>query len=135
MSHLLKNLGPPCTCAVKINKGCIGKCIVYDPLILAKKLTCDVSRLPEKAKEYYFANEYKFKKSVAINEFMIATKYGIDLHICDSFIKGYEHKFITNVISLINVLCRTVDGIYIPNKKLSFDEESFKYTLVFQDLG
>lgn len=107
----------------------LGKYVVFDPRELAKFLCCDVKNLSDKVRAYVVEHpEVKVLKDVP-KSYMLGNVINNDY---DNEIRKYKNfESCIDYGILINVLCKTFDGLYIPSRPLNFDKERFYNVVVF----
>lgn len=144
MSDILKNMSVPPKSAVSFKIEQVQKYLLFNPLTLRKLLqeknytSSDISKASQ---EYYFSNLKSFEKVRQPSGYMISEC--IDLLIDDAYlIKNEEemNNYLTtnyllseckNIELMILVFCKTINDLYIPSRKPSFEDAKFKKILMF----
>jgi len=97
-----------------------GKKLLFDPVVLANKLNCLIDEVHIKAFEY--ATKKDLENSLKkVNKYIIGSISN----------NNNEDEICEDIDLLIIVFASTYGCLYIPNKKLSFDEERFSKKIWF----
>ena len=121
----LNNMSAPPRTKAEINIKQIDRYLVFSPLTLARQLKCSLKLLPFMVKEYVDGHKNIFSSIKRPNGYMIA-------NVVPNIRKTDFHYEICKDIDLeIIIFGSTVNGFYIPNRELSWDEDKFANTLCF----
>lgn len=99
------------------------KYILFDPNVLCKLLKCKKSELINSINKYVAKNPKYI--SASPNSYLFALKK-------DKY-DNYDHSICKDIDLLLCVFSKTVDNIYIPNRKPLFIDEKFDSVLLFME--
>ena len=104
---------------------------VFNPDTLFKLLCATDENIIQKIEEYikiFNLKEEKRPKGYMLSPIVLNTSIS---HI--TIFGKAKLKYIDNIDLLINVLGRTVGNLYIPNREISFNEDSFRGIYIFPE--
>lgn len=135
MSDILKNMSAPPKSVVYFKKEQVQTYLLFNPLTLQKLLekrnyTKDIAKASQ---EYYLSHLKRFERLRQPRGYMIS-EY-IELNDDINFIKEKLNNYLLseckNIELMILVFCKTINDLYIPSRKLSFEASRFKKILLF----
>lgn len=143
MSDILKNMSVPPKSIISFKIEQVQKYLLFNPLTLRKLLQEKnyTSEISKASQEYYLSNLKSFEKVRQPSGYMISEC--INLSIDDAYLIKNEEEInnylltnyllseCKNIELMILVFCKTVNDLYIPSRKPSFEDSKFKKILMF----
>ena len=135
MSDILKNMSAPPKSVVYFKKEQVQTYLLFNPLTLQKLLqkrnyTKDIAKASQ---EYYLSHLKRFERLSKPRGYMISEciELSDDIYLVKEKLKNYLLSECTNIELMILVFCKTINDLYIPSRKLSFEASRFKKILLF----
>lgn len=132
MSDILKNMSAPPRSEVEIVSVPCGEYIEFNPIVLANLISPMRHYFSyENASEFLSSKLESFvNKHDGIRHLLTRpTGYMVSLNVKDD--EDIECETCEDAALLINVICSTVEDLYIPNRPMSFEKSKFTHSYYF----